>query len=133
MAIRYRTLPSSQAATSWATVLRTEVLLVARKSRKATERWVYIDAGRYNGLAETQGERIRYRLRTPRDGTPCGPVIIAGPTCDSSDIIYERSRYELPLALASGDFIDFLSAGAYTASYASVEFNGFDPVKTYFI
>jgi ornithine decarboxylase len=114
-------------------ILRTEVLVVARKSRKAGERWVYLDAGRYNGLAETQGERIRYRLRTPDDGTPCGPVIIAGPTCDSSDIIYEHNRYELPLTLARGDFVDFLSAGAYTASYASVEFNGFEPVKTYFV
>ncbi len=59
--------------------------------------------------------------------------MIAGPTCDSTDIIYEHSHYELPLALASGDFVDFLSAGAYTTSYASVEFNGFEPVKTYFI
>jgi len=114
-------------------ILRTEVLVVARKSRQAQERWVYLDAGRYNGLAETQGERIRYRLRTAHDGTPCGPVIIAGPTCDSSDIIYQHSGYELPLALASGDHVDFLSAGAYTASYAAVEFNGFEPIKTYFV
>jgi ornithine decarboxylase len=114
-------------------LLRTEVLVVARKSRDAEERWIYLDAGRYNGLAETQGERIRYRLRTAHGGTAGGPVILAGPTCDSSDIIYEHSRYELPLALASGDFIDFLSAGAYTASYASVEFNGFEPIKTYFV
>ena len=114
-------------------VLRAEVLAVARKSRQAQERWVYLDAGRYNGLAETQGERIRYRLRTAHDGTPCGPVILAGPTCDSSDIIYQHSGYELPLAVSRGDHVDFLSAGAYTASYASVDFNGFEPVKTYFV
>jgi hypothetical protein len=37
----------------------------------------------------------------------------------------------VPLDLAIGDPFDFLSAGAYTASYASVEFNGFPPLRTY--
>ena len=114
-------------------LLRSEVLLIARKSRHARERWVYLDAGRYNGLPETQGERIRYRIRTPHAGAPCGPVVLAGPTCDSTDVIYERSGYELPLKLAVGEPVDFLSAGAYTASYASVEFNGFAPIRTYCI
>ena len=59
------------------------------------------------------------------------PVILAGPTCDSSDILYRRHPYELPLDLAVGDRIEFLTAGAYTASYAAVEFNGFRPVRTY--
>jgi len=112
-------------------VLRAQVLLIARKSRHASKRWVYLDAGRYNGLPETLGERIQYRLRTPRDGGACGPVILAGPTCDSTDVLYERSAYELPLDLAIGDPIDFLSSGAYTASYASVGFNGFVPIRTY--
>jgi len=114
-------------------VLRSEVLLVARKSRRSAERWIYLDAGRYNGLPETQNERIRYRIRTPHEGSPCAPVVLAGPTCDSTDIIYERAGYELPVALEIGDAIDFLSAGAYTASYASVEFNGFAPIRTYCI
>ena len=114
-------------------ILRASVLLIARKAAGARRRWVYLDAGRYNGLAETQGERIRYRLRTPRDATRVGPVVIAGPTCDSTDIVYDDARYELPLDLAIGDHVDFLSAGAYTASYASVEFNGFAPIRTYCI
>ena len=114
-------------------VLRSEVLLVARKSRRAEKRWVYLDAGRYNGLPETQGERIRYRIRTPRDGGRRGPVVLAGPTCDSTDIIYEHAGYELPLDLEIGEPLDFLSAGAYTASYAAVEFNGFAPIRTYCI
>jgi ornithine decarboxylase len=114
-------------------VLRSEVLLLARKSQRATKRWVYLDAGRYNGLPETQGERIHYRIRTPHAGSRCGPVVLAGPTCDSTDIIYQHAAYELPIDLAIGDTIDFLSAGAYTASYASVEFNGFAPIQTYCI
>lgn len=114
-------------------MLRSEVLLVARKSRHARRRWVYLDAGRYNGLAETAGERIHYRLRTSHEGSPCESVVLAGPTCDSTDVIYDRADYRLPLDLAIGDPVDFLSAGAYTASYASVEFNGFAPIRTYFV
>ena len=60
-------------------------------------------------------------------------MILAGPSCDSTDIIYERTHYELPLDLVAGDWVDFLSTGAYTASYASVEFNGFPPIRTHCI
>ncbi len=112
-------------------LLHSQVLLIARHSARDARRWVYLDAGRYNGLAETQGERIRYPIRTSHDGTDCGPVILAGPSCDSTDIIYDRAGYALPLDLAIGDTVDFLTAGAYTASYASVEFNGFPPLATY--
>jgi len=87
----------------------------------------------YNGLDETLDERIHYRIRTPRDGGPRGPVILAGPTCDSADILYRRHPYELPLDLAIGDPVDFLSAGAYTASVAAVAFNGFSPIRSYFV
>ncbi|HUZ74176.1 MAG TPA: type III PLP-dependent enzyme [Stellaceae bacterium] len=114
-------------------LLRSTVLLIAVKSRYARRRWVYLDAGRYNGLPETLGERIQYRLRTPRDGGPDAAAALAGPSCDSTDILYQHSDYHLPLELAIGDPIDFLSAGAYTASYASVEFNGFAPIQTYCI
>ena len=112
-------------------LLRSTVLLIAVKSRHSARRWVYLDAGRYNGLPETLSERIQYRIRTARDGGPGERATLAGPSCDSTDILYERTDYVLPLDLAIGDPIDFLSAGAYTASYASVEFNGFAPIHTY--
>ena len=111
--------------------LKSEVMLIARKSPHEHERWVYLDAGRYNGLSETEAERIHYRVRTPRDGGACGPVILAGSTCDSGDILYRRHPYELPLDLEVGDHVEFLSAGAYTANCAAVEFNGFAPIRTY--
>ena len=114
-------------------LLRTEVLLISRKSPHERERWVYLDAGLYNGLDETLNERIHYPIRTPRDGGPSGPVILAGPTCDSADILYRRHPYELPLDLAIGDPIDFLAAGAYTTSVAAVGFNGFPPIRSYLI
>jgi diaminopimelate decarboxylase len=111
-------------------VLRSEVVLVAKRPHPGGHRWVYLDAGRYNGLPETQGEVIQYRIRTSRDSDPARTVILAGPTCDSTDIIYEHAGHTLPLTLAAGDHLDFLSAGAYTSSYASVAFNGFAPVRT---
>jgi len=114
-------------------VLRAEVLLIARRRSQPDRRWVYLDAGRYNGLPESLGERIQYRLRAPHTHEPGEPVILAGPTCDSTDILYGKAGYERPRDLAIGDPVDFLSAGAYTASYASVEFNGFPPIKTYCI
>ncbi|GAB2662201.1 type III PLP-dependent enzyme [Saccharopolyspora gloriosae] len=113
-------------------VLRSEVVL-ATPETGSDRRWIYLDVGRYNGLAETEGEAITYRLRTSRDGDPTGPVVLAGPTCDGDDVIYQHTRYELPLTLGAGDTVDLLSAGAYTASYASVGFNGFPPLPTYCI
>jgi ornithine decarboxylase len=113
-------------------LLRSQVLLIARHGRP-DRRWVYLDVGRYNGLAETQGEAIQYRLRTAHAVGACEPVVLAGPTCDSTDIIYDHAHYALPLDLAIGDSVDCLSAGAYTASYASVEFNGFPPLAVHCI
>jgi ornithine decarboxylase len=113
-------------------LLRSEILLISRKSVHERERWIYLDAGLYNGLDETLYERIRYRIRTARDGGPCGPAILAGPTCDAADILYRRRPYELPLDLTIGDTVDFLSAGAYTGSVAAVAFNGFPPIETVF-
>ena len=114
-------------------LIRTEVVTVARKSRFDEQRWVYLDIGLFGGLAETLGEAIRYRIRTPHDGAPVGPVVLAGPTCDSADVLYERADYHLPLALAAGDQVDLLSAGAYTATYSTVGFNGFPPLRTYYL
>ncbi len=114
-------------------VLRSEVVLVSRRSPLDSERWVYLDCGKFHGLAETMDEAIRYRLRTPHDGGLTGPVAIAGPTCDSADVMYEKSAYELPLALVEGDMVDILSAGAYTTTYSSVGFNGFAPLQEHFV
>jgi ornithine decarboxylase len=47
--------------------------------------------------------------------------------------MYEKFKYQLPLSLQVGDRIRIHAAGAYTASYASVGFNGFAPLQTYCI
>ncbi|WP_144300084.1 type III PLP-dependent enzyme [Elioraea rosea] len=114
-------------------VVSSEVVLVSRKAKDDPVRWVYLDIGRFGGLAETEGESIKYRLRTPHDGGRMGPVAIAGPTCDGADILYEKANYRLPLALKSGDRLDLLSAGAYVTTYAAQSFNGFQPLAEHYI
>ncbi|MDR2247641.1 MAG: type III PLP-dependent enzyme [Treponema sp.] len=114
-------------------VLASEVILVSRKNNTALNRWVYLDAGKFNGLTETIDESIKYPIVTSKDvpGGKEAEVIIAGPTCDGQDILYEKYKYRLPVDLKIGDRLYFLSTGAYTASYASIGFNGFEPIKTY--
>ena len=109
-------------------VLRSRVLRVSRRPGVDHRRWVYLDVGRYQGLAETEGEAIGYPLRVPGRGGALGPVVLAGPTCDGDDVIYRRTPVALPLDLRAGDVVDLLCTGAYTSSYASVGFNGFGPL-----
>ena len=91
------------------------------------------ERARVASLAEAQGEAIKYRIETAYDEGPTGRVALAGPTCDSTDVIYECTHYELPLALTAGDRIRLLSTGAYTTTYASVAFNGFAPLRGYYL
>ena len=114
-------------------LVQAEVVLVSQRDRHDPVRWVYLDIGRFGGLAETEGESIKYRISTTHDGGRTGPVAIAGPTCDGADIMYERSNYRLPLALQCGDRVELLSAGAYVTTYASTKFNGFAPLAEYYL
>ncbi len=113
-------------------VVSAEVVLVSRRGEDQV-RWVYLDIGRFGGLAETEGEAIRYRIATPHDGGATGPVAIAGPTCDGADILYEKTPYRLPLALTDGDRVELLATGAYVTTYASQRFNGFAPLAEHYV
>ena len=114
-------------------VIEAEVVLVSKKSEAEQVRWVYLDIGKFGGLAETMDESIRYPIRTPHDGAPVAPCVLAGPTCDSADVMYEKEPYLLPISLEIGDKVLIEGTGAYTATYSSVAFNGFPPLKTYHI
>ncbi|MCR9073080.1 MAG: type III PLP-dependent enzyme [Alphaproteobacteria bacterium] len=115
-------------------VIRSEVVLVSKKDADEAERWVYLDIGKFSGLAETMDEAIKYRLTATRDGADLdgatGPVILAGPSCDSADILYEKAGYTMPVSLRAGDEVLILATGAYTSTYSSVGFNGFPPLET---
>jgi ornithine decarboxylase len=116
-------------------VIEAEIVLVSKKSESDGVRWVYLDIGKFGGLAETMDESIRYPIRTPRDSRDgeVGPCVLAGPTCDSADVMYEREPYLLPVTLEIGDKVLIEGTGAYTATYSAVAFNGFAPLKTFHI
>ena len=114
-------------------IIASEVVLISKKSSTGLDRWLYLDVGKFNGLIETWDESIKYPLYCESRGDECEDFIIAGPTCDSQDIMYEYYRNPLPSYIKTGDRIYWLTCGAYTASYASVQFNGFPPIKTVFI
>lgn len=113
-------------------VIQTEVVLIARKSAAERKRWVYLDIGKFGGLAEVENEAIQYPILSRRRGR-AERVVLAGPTCDSADILYEKADYRLPVDLAIGDLLLIRATGAYTSTYASVGFNGFQPLRCYCI
>ncbi|MET4656893.1 diaminopimelate decarboxylase/predicted N-acetyltransferase YhbS [Streptomyces sp. PvP037] len=95
------------------------------------ERWLFLSCGKFNGLYEM--DQVRYPLvfpsRPDAAGSDLVPVVVAGPTCDSDDAYaHEHPRVRVPRALASGDPVWVLSAGAYAASYTTEGFNGFAPL-----
>jgi Diaminopimelate decarboxylase len=58
-------------------------------------------------------------------------TIIAGPTCDSMDILYEKWTYAMPDSAKIADRVYIFTTGAYTQSFSSVYFNGFPPLAVH--
>ena len=115
-------------------IIEAEVVLVSKKSDDPNDiRWVYLDIGKFHGLAETMDEAIRYPIRTPRDGDETIPCVLAGPTCDSVDVMYEKEPYWLPFSLEIGDKVLIEGTGAYTTTYSSKDFNGMPGLRQYVI
>ena len=114
-------------------IIEAEVVLISKKSAEDTMRWVYLDIGKFNGLAETMDEMIRYPIRTDFDADAMEPCVLAGPTCDSVDVLYEKDPYLLPVSLEIGAKVLIEGTGAYTTTYSAVGFNGFPPLKSYVI
>ena len=96
------------------------VCRVLGTATRAGKRWMHWDAGMFGGIIEST-EGLRYRIRTDRSG-PDVSWTVAGPTCDSVDVVVRDEP--LPSDLQEGDFIYIHNAGAYTTAYAS-QFNGF--------
>ena len=114
-------------------VIEAEVVLISKKSDDDKVRWVYLDIGKFGGLAETMDEMIRYPIRTAYDDDAKEPCVIAGPTCDSVDVLYEKEPYLLPVSLEIGAKVLIEGTGAYTTTYSAVGFNGFPPLRSYVI
>lgn len=115
-------------------IIESEVVLVSRKSAEDKKRWVYLDIGKFSGLAETMDEAIQYPIEVLGESdAETESVVLAGPTCDSADVLYERAEYKLPLDLKAGDRVRIHATGAYTTTYSAVCFNGFAPLQQYCI
>ncbi len=113
-------------------VIETEVILVAKKAVKDRYKWVYLDVGRYSGLAETEGEAIHYNIQSFNKTDDFDSFILAGPSCDSHDILYEKNIYKLPKEIKAGDRLRIYSTGAYTNVYKT-SFNGIVPPKEIYL
>jgi ornithine decarboxylase len=97
--------------------------LVARvmgKSKRSGVWWYYLDEGLYGSFSGKMFDHAHYPMFTSRTGHTHNSVI-AGPTCDSIDVLYENIA--LP-ELQIGDILLFESMGSYTTASAS-NFNGF--------
>jgi ornithine decarboxylase len=111
-------------------VIVTEVVNIAKKSTHDLYHWVFLDIGKFGGLIETLDEAIKYPIYFEKEG-PSLDIILAGPTCDSMDILYEKTPYEMPAGTKIGERAYILTTGAYTQSYSSIYFNGFPPLSCY--
>jgi ornithine decarboxylase len=94
--------------------------------------WVYTDVGKFSGLWEA-GD-LTFPIICSRRSEELVNVVIAGPTCDSDDVLYRATHdVRLPRGVQFGDHLLFLNTGAYSNSYPTVGFNGFPPMGEYYI
>lgn len=96
---------------------------VVGKAKRGDATWLYLDAGVFNGMMETfEGfPPVAALMTDDADARPMMRYTLAGPSCDSCDVV--ARDFEMP-ETHIGDRIMFLDAGAYTNEYA-VAFNGF--------
>lgn len=106
------------------------VTSVIGKANRGDDNWLHIDVGVFNGLMESVGGiKYSYIVETSRQARHKKKWTVAGPSCDSFDVIDKNVNLPEP---ETGGLILILSGGAYTISYAS-EFNGFSIPKTILI
>jgi len=97
------------------------VATIMGRARREGHWWYYLDDGLYGSYSGQLYDHARYPVEALREGGPLLPSVLAGPTCDSIDVIAENLM--LP-ELKCGDLIIGRSMGAYTWASAS-EFNFF--------
>jgi ornithine decarboxylase len=95
------------------------VATVIGRAQREGHWWYYLDDGLYGAWSGQLFDKASYPLETLRDGVERLPSVLAGPTCDSIDVIAENLM--LP-QLKEGDLIVGRAMGAYTWACAT-EFN----------
>jgi len=89
--------------------------------------WYYLDDGLYGSFSGQLFDHARYPIEPLRAGSgEREHAVLAGPTCDSIDVIAED--IELPL-LQAGDILVGRQMGAYTTASAT-DFNFFPRART---
>ncbi len=83
--------------------------------------WYYLDDGLYGSYSGQMYDHAKYPIEALVPAGETYPAVLAGPTCDSIDVIAEDLN--LPM-LAAGDLVVGRGMGAYTWASAS-EFNFF--------
>jgi ornithine decarboxylase len=83
--------------------------------------WYYLDDGLYGSYSGQMYDHAKYPIEALATEGPTYPSVLAGPTCDSIDVI--REQIDLP-KLEQGDLVVGRVMGAYTWASAS-EFNFF--------
>ena len=97
------------------------VASVMGRARREGHWWYYLDDGLYGSYSGQLYDHARYPVEPLKDSEERLPSVLAGPTCDSIDVIAENLL--LP-KLEAGDLIIGRAMGAYTWASAS-EFNFF--------
>jgi ornithine decarboxylase len=95
------------------------VATVMGRARREGHWWYYLDDGLYGSYSGQLFDHARYPVEVLRSGAELLPSVLAGPTCDSIDVIAENLM--LP-QLKIGDLVIGRAMGAYTWASAS-EFN----------
>ena len=102
----------------------TSITSVVGKSIREGTRWYYLDDGVYGSFSGQVYDHACYPLQVLRRGET-KPSVLAGPTCDSIDIVAEG--IELP-ELEPGDLVIGHEMGAYTAA-TKTRFNSLPDAK----
>jgi ornithine decarboxylase len=97
------------------------VASVMGRAEREGKWWYYLDDGLYGSYSGQLFDHAHYPIESLKQGDDLKPSVLAGPTCDSIDVIAENIM--LP-KLKVDDLIVGRAMGAYTWASAS-EFNFF--------
>lgn len=97
---------------------------------RSGKRWVYLNAGVFHGMIEPSIDDFKINYSTIHGSDEMVECAIAGPTCDSLDIVTKTQL--LPKSLSVGDFLIQHNVGCYTTAYGT-DFNGFPCPKMIFV
>ncbi len=104
----------------------TSVASVMGQAEREGETWYYLDDGIYGTFSGIMFDHGHYPIIAMKDSVETYPSVLAGPTCDSIDVIAEHIM--LP-KLDNGDLIVGRMMGAYTSATAT-DFNFFKRAQT---